>query len=187
MLGCIFLLNKMRKEIIETIEIPAGIEAEVDGNMVKIKKGSKETKRAYSGFNLKKEGNSLVLSCKKATKNEKKMIETIKAHIKNMILGLGKNFVYKLKICAVHFPMAVSIDKEKKELLIKNFLGEVKPRTAKILEGAEVKIDKDVIIIESHDTEIAGQTAANIEKATRVRNRDRRIFQDGIFITDKPE
>ena len=177
----------MRKELIEKIEIPAGIEAEIDGSTIKIKKGSKEMQRAYSGFNLKKEDNNLILSCKKATKNEKKMIKTIKAHIKNMILGLDKNFVYKLKVCAVHFPMAVSIDKEKKELLIKNFLGEVKSRTAKILEGAEVKIDKDVISVESYNNEIAGQTAANIESATRVRNRDRRVFQDGIFITDKPE
>lgn len=171
----------------EKIEIPAGIEAEVDGNMVKIRKGNREMKREYSGFVLKKEGDSLVLSCKKATKNEKKMMQTIKAHIKNMILGLDKNFVYKLKVCAVHFPMAVSIDKSKKELVIKNFLGEVKPRTAKILEGAEVKIDKDVISVEGYNNEIAGQTAANIESATRVRNRDRRVFQDGIFITDKPE
>jgi len=177
----------MKKEISEKIEIPAGLEVDIDGSRIKIKKEGKESVREYCGFEIKKEDNFIVLHHKKATKKEKKLIKTTKAHIKNIILGFEKKFVYKLKICSVHFPMNVSIDKAKNEIIVKNFLGEVKPRVARIVRGAEVKIEKDTIIVESQNNETAGQTAANIEGAVKINNRDRRTFQDGIYITEKPE
>jgi large subunit ribosomal protein L6 len=77
--------------------------------------------------------------------------------------------------------VAVSGDK----LSVKNFLGEKIPRVAKILPGVTVKVEGDIIDIESTDKEAAGQTAANFEQLTRITNRDLRIFQDGIYITVK--
>ena len=176
----------MRIKISEKIELPEGIEVEVTKNKIKLKKGERELSKNYSGFSLKKEKNILVLECQKATKREKKMIKTGLAHIRNMIKGIETGFTYKLQICNLHFPMSVSVDKNKKMVVIKNFLGEVKERSAKILNGVEVKIEGEIISIESHDKELAGQTAANIEKATKIRNRDMTRFQDGIFIIKKP-
>ncbi len=35
-----------------------------------------------------------------------------------------------------------------------------------------------------HDVEIVGQSAANIERTTRIRDYDPRVFQDGIYLIE---
>ena len=175
----------MKKEIIQKIIIPEGVEAEINGSVLNVKGKEGESSREFKTDRLmfEKKGNEIILGSKKATKKEKKMINTTKAHIENMIEGVQKKFEYKLKICFNHFPFTVEV--KGSEALIKNFLGEKIPRKMKIPQGVEVKVEKDIITVKSHNKETAGQAAANFETATRIRLRDRRVFQDGIFITDK--
>ena len=175
----------MKKEFIQTVKIPEGIEVEIEGNILKVKGKEGENSREFKTDRLifEKKNNEIIIGSKKATKKEKKMINTIKSHISNMMQGVQEKFEYKLKICYNHFPFTVEI--KEKEALIKNFLGEKTPRKVKIPEGVEVKIEKDIVEIKSVDKEVAGQTAANFETATRIRLRDRRVFQDGLFIIEK--
>ena len=179
------IFTKMRKEIIQQIEIPEGVEANLEGNklIVKGEKGENEREFKIGKLDFQKKDNLIIIGHKKATKNEKKLINTISAHIRNMLKGIGEGFEYKLKICSSHFPFTVDI--QGKEATVKNFLGEKIPRKVKIPEGAEVNIQGDIITINSNDKESAGQAAANFERSTKIRNKDRRIFQDGIFITNK--
>jgi large subunit ribosomal protein L6 len=175
----------MKKELSQIIEIPEGIEAEVKENRVTIKgsRGTNEREFSLANLYLEKKDNEIIIGNKKSSKKEKRRMNTIAAHIRNMINGVSKEFEYKLKVCFSHFPITVEI--KGNEASIKNFLGERVPRKVKIPKGAEVKVDKDVITIKATNVETAGQTAANFETATRIVNRDRRVFQDGIFITSK--
>ncbi len=125
----------------------------------------------------------IILNAKKANKKGKKVIETFKAHIKNLLKGVSEGHKYLLKICSGHFPMAVSSTKE--EITIKNFLGEKVPRKLKIKEGAIVKVEGDQIVVEGSNKEIAGQVSADIEQLTRRPGYDSRIFQDGIWLVSK--
>jgi large subunit ribosomal protein L6 len=175
----------MKKEFFQEIEIPAGIEANINGNMFSVKGPEGELSREFNlnKIEFEKKGNKIVIGAKKATKREKKMINTITSHIKNMTAGVQKQFEYQLKVCFSHFPITVEVSD--KGAIVKNFLGEKIPRKVKFEEGVDVKIEKDLITITSINKEKAGQTAANFETATKVSARDRRVFQDGIFMINK--
>jgi large subunit ribosomal protein L6 len=175
----------MKKELFREIEIPEGVEMTLDGGEITVKGSEGETKRIFnvSRLSFKKKDNKIVIGNKKATKTEKKIMNSIVAHIKNMIEGVQNKFEYKLKICFSHFPFTVEINGN--VATIKNFLGEKINRQCNIPSGAEVKIDKQEITITSIDKEIAGQAAANFESATKIRNKDTRVFQDGVYITSK--
>ena len=72
------------------------------------------------------------------------------------------------------------------ELVVNNYFGERVPRSAKILNGVEVKVqNKREVIVSGIDKEAVGQTAANIERCVTVKKRDRRVFQDGIYLVGK--
>lgn len=176
----------MRKNIERIMEIPEGVTINFKDNEITVKKDGNELKRVFEfgKVELSISGDELKLLGKQATKRELKMIGTLAAHIKNMIKGVSEEFIYKLEICNVHFPMNVKVDGN--HIRIKSFLGEKIDRLSKIVDGSKVNIQGNIIEVTSRDIEVAGQTAANLEQATKVRGRDRRIFQDGIFITEKP-
>lgn len=175
----------MKKELYQEIEIPEGVEANLEGTLLKVKGPEGESEREFRIVNLdfRKEGNKILVGHKKASKNEKKMINTIASHIRNMIKGSQEKFEYQLKICSSHFPMTVEING--REITVKNFLGEKIPRKTNVPENVDVEINKDIILVKSVDKEKAGQAAANFETVTKISNRDRRVFQDGIFIINK--
>ncbi len=175
----------MKKAISKKVEIPAGTSAEVNGDMIKVKGPEGEISRKFNLGKVKMaiRENKIVLENEKATKNEKKIINTSYSHIKNMIKGVQKRFEYKLKICFGHFPFTVK--QEGKKIFIKNFLGEKVDRVMDVIDGAEIDIKKEIITVKAVDKELAGQMAANFETATKVKARDLRIFQDGIYIIEK--
>lgn len=182
------MAKRTNKDLMAEIEIPSGIEVLIEKNIVTAKKNSNEIRRDIpESITLSKEGNKITLSVKKAGKDQKRHFGTAKSHIKNMLSGFENIFEYELEICNIHFPMTLTFDKAKSELIIKNLLGEKAPRILKVPKGkVEIEIKSPKVRITSHDLEAAGQVAANLEKISKIRNRDRNKFQDGIFITKKP-
>ncbi len=128
-------------------------------------------------------GSIIEFTTKVFTKREKKLIQTMLAQIRNATKGVTEGHTYKLKVCSGHFPMNVSV--KGKTFEVKNFIGEVVPRTHIFAANVEVKLEGDVVSVSGIEKNIVSQTAASIEQLTRRNGFDRRVFQDGIYITEK--
>jgi len=176
----------MKTKMTEKIEIPSGVSCVYHDKTFTCSKSGVSLSRRIEipRASLLIKGNEVILDSEKGNKNQFKMIKSNVAHIKNLFQGLNEKFVYSLEACNVHFPMTLKLEPGK--LIINNFLGEKVPRKAVILPDVTVDVKGVKITVTSHNREHAGQTAANIEKATKIRNRDRRIFQDGIYLVERP-
>ena len=175
----------MRSDITEKIDVPSGVTVSITPPIVTIKGKKGEVSRIMNDRRvlITLENNAVVLKASKATKREKTSLYTSAAHLKNMIAGAASGYLYEMKICAAHFPMTVTVSNN--QLIIKNFIGEHTPRTLNLRKGVAIKVNGDILQIESADKELAGSTASDIELLTRIRDHDRRVFQDGIFLTSK--
>lgn len=177
----------VKKDLRAELPILEGVQISLEHDEIIAKKDGKEVRRKIDSLlDVKIEDGNIVIETKKAKKEQKRKFGTLRGHIKNMMEGLTQGFEYELEIANVHFPMTVEYDSNKKTFTIKNMLGEKSPRTLKIKEDVEVQIKAPKIHIKSYSIEAAGNVASLLEKVSKVRNRDRNKFQDGIFITKKP-
>lgn len=177
--------KKMREKIRKEIEVPDKVTASVEGQILTLKGPKGETSIEIKSrlLSLRLEEGKIALESGKPTKENRKILGSFEAHIKNMIHGVLEPHNYTLKICSGHFPMTVSVTDN--TLTIKNFLGEKVPRVLHLKKGAIVKVEAQLIHVTSANKEIAGQVAADIEQLTRRPGFDSRVFQDGCYLINK--
>jgi large subunit ribosomal protein L6 len=173
----------------EIAECAEGVEFEVKDRKVVVKgpKGTLERDFDDPRFNglidMRIDNGNLVISSNDTGRKTRAMAGTIRAHAENMMRGVTHGYKYTLRVVYTHFPLTVSV--EEHEVHIKNFLGEKGARIAKIKGDVEVHADKEFVTVSGLDVNEVSQTAANIEAACKLRSRDRRIFQDGIYIESR--
>ncbi len=172
---------------VREIEIPEGVNVRIENGIVSVEgpKGKLERYLYHPKLSIIKEGNKIIVKAELPRRKEKALVGTFAGHIKNMIKGVTEGFTYKMKIVYSHFPIKASV--KGNEFIIENFLGEKSPRKAKLFGNVKVTVKGSDVIIEGINREEVGQTAANIERATKVRGKDVRVFQDGIYIVSKGE
>lgn len=169
----------------EEITIPESVKATVDDDTITItgEKGSLCRVFTHPKLTIAVKGSVVEVECKNPRRKDKAFTGTVVAHLKNMIRGVSEGFEYSMKTVYSHFPIKTVV--EGNTFVIQNFLGERAARTAKILEGVEVQTKGEDITVRGIEKEKVGQTVANIERATAVKRRDIRVFQDGVYRTSK--
>ena len=171
------------------INLAEGSSSSIAGDVVTVSNDGKSLSREFRHpkVTIRQGDSSLVVFCDLPRRADKAIAGTWAAHLRNMVKGLEEGFEYKLRAVYSHFPMTLKV--EGNRMKINNLFGEKVPRVAKLPwspSEVEVKVEnKTEVTVKGSDREKVGQTAANIERACRIRNRDRRVFQDGIYITSK--
>jgi large subunit ribosomal protein L6 len=171
----------------EVIEVPAGVSFTVTPGHLAAKGplGTIERKFPSDVIELTVATGSvtLLLLIPADRKRSQSLLKTWAAHIRNLAGGLTVGVEAKMKVVAAHFPMKVSVKGE--ELVIENFLGEKYPRTTRLWPGTKAVVEGDIVTLNGHDVEQVGQSAANIERVTHIRDYDPRVFQDGIYLIER--
>ncbi len=169
------------------IELPEGVTAALNGRTLSLKGKLGEARKNFEkiNVNIAVEGNRVVISPFSKKKKDNVIINTVHSIVNNMVTGVTKGFTYKLKVVYAHFPITVKT--KGKQILVENFVGERSPRVSEIVGDCKVSIEGDDIVVKGVSVEDVGQTAANVELATKIRRKDQRIFLDGVYIYHKEE
>jgi len=170
----------------EEMEIPEGVKVTLDGNHhITVKGPNGKITKDFShvrGIKVSIEGKKIIFSTNFPKSGTLALTKTIINLIKNLINGVQTNYKYICKVCYSHFPCTVEVKPDKKEIHVVNFLGERAPRVTHYLDNVKVKVEGEDVILTGPDKETLGQTAANIQKCCRIRKKDPRVFQDGVYL-----
>ncbi len=171
------------REHVSTLEIPEGISVSLEERTISVKGKLGTVKNDFTKLPafLTIENNILKIEPYGTRRKDFAISKTAQSIINNMIKGVQNGYKYRMKIVFAHFPITVKIKDGK--VHVENFFGERKARISNIVgDSTKVAIEGDDIVITGPHLEHVSQTAANIELSTRVKNKDQRVFLDGVYV-----
>lgn len=173
----------------EELKIPKGVKVTLEGgHQIRIKGPNGDITKDFShvrGIKVRINDNEIIFSTNFPKSETLALIKTVVSIINNLIKGVQTNYKYVCKIAYSHFPCTVEVKTDKKEVHIVNFLGERAPRVTNYLDNVKVEVEGDDVYLIGPDKESLGQVAANIKRACRIRKKDPRVFQDGVYLYRK--
>jgi large subunit ribosomal protein L6 len=171
----------------ETVDVPKGVTFTLAGRRLHAKGPLGSVDRPFPSDALELKASpgrvTLTLRLPSHRKRSQSLLKTWAAHLRNLAGSLTLGVEARLRVVAAHFPMKVQV--KENHILIENFLGEKHPRSSDLVPGTSARVEGDYVILSGYDVEQVGQSAANIERASRIREYDPRVFQDGIYLVDR--
>ena len=177
-------------EFVERIvEIPADVTVEIFNRKVKASgpKGTLEEDLSHLPCIMEVEKGRVRVTSSWPRKADIAKAGTAAARIRNIVKGVKSGFTFKMKVVHAHFPVTLKVNDKERKLLIENFTGEKTPRIARIVGDSKVKAAGDEVIIQGISLQDVSQTAANIEQSTKIKDKDQRVFLDGIYLFERKE
>ncbi len=177
--------TKQIKEFQDKVVIPEGVTVTLNKHMLHFVGPLGKTHKSFRSIpiNVEITEGKVLLTATNSKKRDYAILHAARSVIRNVCEGLIEGYTIKMKIVFSHFPITVKA--EGKKILIENFQGERAPRSTNIVGNTKVvPKGEDVILTGEVWTDIT-QTAANIELTSKVKNKDHRVFLDGIYVFEK--
>lgn len=167
------------------VKIPNGAKAEISPGMIKIsgKLGSTTKVINEKLLDVKVSGDTITVTPKKPKNIARKAELASQAFctcIKNALDGVQNGIERKMTSVSAHFPM--TIEAKGNVLTIKNIFGERFPRTTAIVGDTKIEVKGNEVKVKGVDPYDVGQTITNIRKLCKSKDKDTRVFQDGLYL-----
>ncbi|HXG07830.1 MAG TPA: 50S ribosomal protein L6 [Nitrososphaera sp.] len=182
------MATSTEQEIMAEVEAPASVKISKEGNVLSVKGKLGIVKKDFTKLpaTITVQGNKITIKPYGKRRRDLAVTNTARSIIESMIKGVEKGYTYKLKIVFAHFPISVKV--KGKEVSVENFFGERAPRIAKIVgDATKVSVVGEDVIVQGPSLEDVSQTAANIELSTKIKDKDQRVFLDGIYVYSREE
>ncbi|MDP2709237.1 MAG: 50S ribosomal protein L6 [bacterium] len=142
------------------IELPAGTQAKIEKDFIIVKSAKGELKtKLHPKVKLELTEKEIKLSINdQADGREKSLWGLYRTLVKNMVVGVNEGYEKKLEINGVGYRAAVSGDK-----LTLN-VGYSHPVIYQLPAGVKGEVQANIIILNSIDKQLVGETAAQIRK-----------------------
>ena len=174
--------------IMAEVEAPASVKVVKEGNTLSVKGKLGTVKKDFTKLpaTITVDGNKITIKPYGKRKRDLAVTNTARSIIQSMVKGVEKGYTYKVKIIFAHFPISVKV--KGKEIQVENFFGERSPRVSRIVgDATKVSVVGEDVVIQGPSLEDVSQTAANVELSTRIKDKDQRVFLDGLYVYSREE
>ncbi len=164
-----------------TFDVPQKVKVTLNKHMLLVEGPLGKTYKSFRKIpvDLEVKDNKITIKAINPRKKYYAIANTAFSIIRNLCEGVVGGYTIKMKIVYAHFPITVKV--KENLVLIENFQGERAPRVAKIQGLTKVMAKGDDVTITGPVLNHVTQTAAWIQAVTKVKNKDHRVFLDGIY------
>ena len=169
----------------EIVEIPKEVNVTLKKRMLYFQGPLGKTYKNFRHIpvNIEVRDGKIILKSQGYRKKDYSILHTARSIIRNICEGLIVGYTIKMKIVFAHFPITVKV--QEKNILIENFQGERSARITRIIGNTKVVPKGEDVILTGEVLNDITQTAANIELRSKVKDKDHRVFLDGVYVYEK--
>ncbi len=168
-----------------TIPIPTAVKVSEKHKILSVEGPLGKTRKNFKRIpvDIKVDGQNIIVKSLGTRKKDYAIFKTAESLVNTLIKGVQMGYTYKMKIVYAHFPITAKV--KEGYIHVENFQGERAARVSKIFGATKVIPKGDDIIITGPVLTDVSQTAASLQQNTKVKNKDSRVFLDGVYLFEK--